>query len=370
LDILKNGGSVSLVASTLGRSRASVVCRNCEKWKINNWGWSGEEDQTAVEMLKEGYSCEVISKKIGRSVSAIQSRNSIKWSIDAKGLWSVEEENKIKCLWKEGKTPAEIAFAIGRTEGAVEARKRGWNLNRRGVKHPKTNVEFFRNWSPQSSYVIGFVVTDGNVSGHTRVVSGYECLVYRVKLTQAGDCGKDILTKIQSVSGGAINGPYYPKPVSKGIPQSQWILSWLGKELVDLLASYGIGPRKSFTIEMPPVPDEFFDHFFRGVIDGDGCITNDQQDRPVLSVVSSSEKFLPQLQERLEKFIGIRGSICKVTKKSPASEKRCVSYKLGFSANQSVPIIEWLYKDKEKSFWLKRKFDRYQELQRKQLESI
>jgi len=335
--------------------------------------WTDKEDRIAQDLLRKGLSANYIAKKVGHSSGAVWSRNYLQWNIPNEHVWSDEDDLKLRAMWEAGKSIDEMRAILDRTPAAILARKKPWKLERRDRKHPKTNPDFFRTLTPQSAYVLGFFITDGNVSGHTRIVNGYSCPVYKAKLTQAGVCGYKLLRDIQKVSGGALNGPYIPKKIKKDIPKEQWILTWNGKEIIEVLAGYGIGPRKSFTVELPTISNEVFSHFFRGVVDGDGCITHDGHGYPFLQIVSASEKFIMQLKAKLISVVDIKCPVYRRVRKSPASDKQCVYYTLSFSTISTKKVLDWMYFNKEQSFWLYRKWETYQKLlkqQRKSLESI
>ncbi len=60
------------------------------------------------------------------------------------------------------------------------------------------------------------------------------------------------------------------------------------KGLVAALARLGIGPRKAHTVRpCPRVPDEFLTAYWRGVLDGDGCISSTKRGAWVVALVGS-----------------------------------------------------------------------------------
>jgi hypothetical protein len=54
---------------------------------------------------------------------------------------------------------------------------------------------------------------------------------------------------------------------------STWL--YIEQTLVKDLMEIGLTPRKSLTIQLPTIPDEYFYHFTRGYIEGDGWITRE-----------------------------------------------------------------------------------------------
>lgn len=80
------------------------------------------------------------------------------------------------------------------------------------------------------------------------------------------------------------------------------------------LQSVGLTPNKSLTIKSVKVPDQFFRHFFRGLIDGDGCIRSWRHHQNncgqwSLCIYSGSEDFLKWLSQKVFDFYGTTGKI-------------------------------------------------------------
>jgi hypothetical protein len=72
--------------------------------------------------------------------------------------------------------------------------------------------------------------------------------------------------------------------------------------MVKDLVALGVTERKSLTVRLPPMSDEMFPHFLRGLIDGDGCVRND-----VVGVsITGSTYLIPEVVERLSKILGIK----------------------------------------------------------------
>ena len=107
-------------------------------------------------------------------------------------------------------------------------------------------------WTPELAYAVGLIATDGCVTPRkgVTVVSGDRQLLETFKrcLPRAGRIGR--------------HGP------------NAWHVSVSSVALCDWLGSIGIGPRKSLTIGAIRVPDTHFMDLARGLLDGDGSVTN------------------------------------------------------------------------------------------------
>ena len=85
-------------------------------------------------------------------------------------------------------------------------------------------------------------------------------------------------------------------------------------DLYDRLLILGLTPRKSLTLGALKVPDSAFHEFFRGVIDGDGCIRHwrppsNGREQWSLRVYSASKSFLEWLQPTVTRLWSVTGKI-------------------------------------------------------------
>lgn len=110
--------------------------------------------------------------------------------------------------------------------------------------------DFFQRWSPDMAWLLGYTLADGCVRPDRYELS-YKSIDY-VMLDKV----KGLL---QSNSEIRDSGKIYS-------------LSIYSSQIVQDLQLLGITARKSLTVQMPPVPTEYFWDFLRGVIDGDGSI--------------------------------------------------------------------------------------------------
>ena len=198
------------------------------------------------------------------------------------------------------------------------------------------------------------------MDGHRRRVQGYDCGVYKIKLTQSGLCGKELLQKIQTYTGGALNGPYEPMIVKRTKPQKQWILTWMGKDLVKRFRYMGFTPRKSLTAVVPDVPRHLRSHFFRGVFDGDGSFTETiRTGTLVMTITGGSRKVMETLAQWIKEETGQKSCIMETRRICPKSKKLGTYWVFHLSENPTRIVAEWMYRSKEDSVWLARKFDRF-----------
>lgn len=143
---------------------------------------------------------------------------------------------------------------------------------RRGHNRYKFEIDFFKEWSPEMAYVLGFLYADGDIED-VRKSSRTQYITF-------GSKDKKILESIKVTMGSEHNINYRAPhkiifPNGKVYKCSGFYRLRIGsKKVFDDLLKLGLTPRKSLTIKFPDnIPNNCFGHFVRGYFDGDGCVT-------------------------------------------------------------------------------------------------
>ena len=214
------------------------------------------------------------------------------------------------------------------------------------MPRPKVNGDFFKTWSNDMAYVLGFIVTDGCLVEHE---NGYNALNITNK-------DKGILEKILM----AMGSDHKISIKSRGgTPKYKYFqIQIRNKDIYNDLLGLGLTPRKSKTIKMPIVPSEFFGDFVRGCFDGDGAVSVWQDPRwkqswQIRSVFcSGSFAFLQGMQKRLcEEACLSKGSIQRLARE----------YLLCYSIADSIKLHDVIYRRIDySSLFFKRKKDKFE----------
>lgn len=127
------------------------------------------------------------------------------------------------------------------------------------------------------------------------------------------------------------------------------------KQLVASFKKLGITERKSFTISMPKnIPVDLQKHFWRGVIDGDGCIylkeRNNKQNKPTFTVTLVGSK---QLMEDYINFLKTL-NIKPLPKIEPQNKIWCVV----ICSKNAITFCKKIYEN-NKAFCLQRKKEKF-----------
>lgn len=202
------------------------------------------------------------------------------------------------------------------------------------------NLDFFRTMTPDMAYVLGWIASDGCISENRVVIS-----------LQVSD--KPILESLKGVIGytGTI------KETSQHDTRTlktyhHAVLTICSKELIEILATYGLGPRKSLTLEYPDLPGEMQASFVRGFFDGDGCISKMSGARTNYRISFSGPRpFLESLRAVINAQNELTsGSIC--------SKKKIAD--LAYTGRHSAEcILQWMYKTSRPETRLQRKYEKY-----------
>lgn len=170
--------------------------------------------------------------------------------------------------------------------------------------YKKVNIHFFKKWSPEMAYVLGFFAADGYITQNKRGGN-----YWNIQITD-----RDILEKIKR----CIESEHkISVRLSTGNESTLYRLQIGSKEMCDNLRERGMTERKTKSMAIPNVPEKYFADFVRGYFDGDGNIwmgrihvqRKTQHTALLLAFTSGSQSFLAILKTRLERYGIVGGSL-------------------------------------------------------------
>lgn len=241
------------------------------------------------------------------------------------------ETDEIIRLYQEGYSTAEIGNManvsskhIGTilTDNNVEKRPRGsWK------RKYKLNEDYFKTWSNNMAYILGFFIADGFIATAQQTVSFAQKEKYILE---------NIKQEIRS------NQPLYQNE-NTGV----YLLNLNSKMMKkDLMEIHGITSNKSYDVHFPYVPAVYLHHFIRGYFDGDGNINYPKY---VVSFVGGSYAFMNSLKTILQGQ-GFQPVLKSVDK----------HHRVYISGRRTIKrFSEWIYYDK--GLYLKRKYEEFQQ---------
>ena len=199
------------------------------------------------------------------------------------------------------------------------------------------NEDFFHNWSKEMAYILGLILTDGNIGTDDDRIS---ITMKDVELLEK------VKKKLES---------NHPIKYLKAYGTYQF--GFAREKMSDRLHELGITKNKSLIVKFPEVPDEFLSHFIRGVFDGDGSVFFEPRNKSPLRVsfTSGSKAFMTILEGKLHLHAGL-------SKRNiyERLQKR-MSYYIRYSHKDSLKFFDYIYADADESMWLERKHRKFLE---------
>ena len=142
-------------------------------------------------------------------------------------------------------------------------------------------------WTDAKAWFLGLLWSDGWINHHNAV--------------SLNSIDLQMIKEAQKVL--KLTNPIKTKEFEKETHNTQYVLYFSSKKIADSFKRMGATPNKSFTIPYPnELPDEYFGGFYRGLMDGDGCIGLTKYGHPSVSLVSASKDLMDGLTKKLKQF--------------------------------------------------------------------
>lgn len=196
--------------------------------------------------------------------------------------------------------------------------------------HKKVNKDFFKKWTPEMAYVLGFFAADGSMNINNRGAHFWSI--------QIND--KELLENIREVI--RSNHKISVRVKRKLKEYKSYRLQIGSKEMYNDLYNLGMRGNKTKNLVSPNVPKMFLNDFVRGYFDGDGHvwtgIINKERKSPhrIIQTIftSCSRRFLVTLLDLLQVMISIKGRI---------SKGKGNYYRLVYSIEGSLKLYDFMY---------------------------
>ena len=212
----------------------------------------------------------------------------------------------------------------------------------------KINKNFFKKWSSDMAYVLGFIYADGNI-----IYTKRNTWFWSLQITD-----EEILREIKKV----LNSEHIISKKKKYNNQKQSYRLQVGsKDMCEDLMRLGLTERKSKTILLPKIPKKYFPDFLRGYFDGDGGVwvglKNKKQSKKLFTIntsfTSGSKNFLISLSNVLSSNGLLGGSLIEKER----------GFDLKYSVKDSLILYKIMYNDMSPLF-LKRKKEKFEKFKR------
>lgn len=226
---------------------------------------------------------------------------------------------------------------------------------RGGHNRYKFNKDFFKKWTPEMAYILGFMYADGNI---------VDSVVSRTQYVSFDSVDREIIEKIKVVLSSNHKIQIKPEKLvvySNGTYKSRegFRLRIGSREMFADLLKLGLTPRKSLITEFPKdIPTDCLNNFTRGYFDGDGCVhiirgrgKYGQELFKGLAVIftSGSKVFLEGLRNKFEGMGFKKGKIYFGSR----------AYRLKYPTSESMQWFQIFYGNQLGNLFLKRKMDTF-----------
>ncbi|MEK7541044.1 MAG: hypothetical protein AAB529_02295 [Patescibacteria group bacterium] len=225
------------------------------------------------------------------------------------------------------------------------------------VQKKYINSDFFKIWSSDMAYILGYFVADGCITEDcNRIKNKYTFNITSVDLEH--------LEKIAE----AMNSDYKISKKSGGSKSIAYQIQVRNSVLAEDLINLGVYPRKTYNLQIINVPEKYFSDFARGFFDGDGSvyIYNVNSTKQIKSsFVAVSLSFMKKFNADLCKRLGIlEKAIHKMINKRL---KRMPQYNISLYIDDSEKLAKFMYGNNP-ALYLNRKkevFDKWESVKRR-----
>jgi len=216
----------------------------------------------------------------------------------------------------------------------------------------KINKNFFKKWTPEMAYVLGFFAADGYITVNRR---GGQFWCIDITDRKLIELIRETIKSEHKISTRKRHKNKY----------TSYRLQIGSIEMCNDLRRLGFNERKTKSMAVPNVSQKYFSDFVRGYFDGDGHvwmgIINKERTTPHIIIqtvfTSCSKKFLETLNEMLNYREITKGRILK---------GKGNYYRLAYSVSDSLKLYTFMYNGwVSRNLYLKRKkivFERYMKL--------
>ncbi len=229
---------------------------------------------------------------------------------------------------------------INRSYSSIQSKIRYLPFKKKIKKHG-VNYNFFKNWSPEMSYILGFIAADGNI-----------CHSGMAHTLHIASDDKDVIEKIKRALDYC--GPVYQKPRFNG--KISYSLRICDQTIFNDLQKLGITERKSLSL-FPKVRKAFMADFLRGFFDGDGSVylRNIKYPSKLCVVFYTASKAMAEfIHSNLKKLLGNNNLS---TVRSRVTKYKNLYYSISLGHKASCKLYSKLYRNT--NLYMDRKYNKF-----------
>lgn len=257
-------------------------------------------------------------------------------------------QKELDIIRSSNKTALELSCLLKRHKQTIYliAKKHGIILKKSEHQSNAINNSYFKTWTKEMSYILGFIAADGCLLEGKRNGKSLE-----ISLAKKDE---QHLKKISMLMG-------YNKKLVFLEKTNAFRFSIGSREIFNDLVNIGITPRKSLTLKWPSsIPKDYVKDFIRGYFDGDG--TN----RIRIGYIDKSGSCIPQFEFSMLGTLDFLQGIKKTINDYYKEDFGCIEYqevfniyRLTFAGTKCAEKFGNFIYDKDMSLFLDRKFRKY-----------
>ncbi len=255
--------------------------------------------------------------------------------------WTSQEINFLKANVHK-LTYKQMGKDIRRTPASIQSRVRYLPIQQK-VKKYSVNSNFFKKWSANMAYTLGFIAADGNI-----------CHSGRSHILHIACDDRDIIEKIKLTL--EYNGPVHENHRNNN--KISFSLRICDRVVFDDLLKLGISERKRLTLNFPKIPNNLVRHFLRGYFDGDGCVflrNTNKYRSPVATIFYTASLNMAQGIHNI--LSGVLHELYASNIQTRFSNNQTPYYTLSCGHKASLKLFGYMYHDTE--LYMERKFQKF-----------
>ena len=201
----------------------------------------------------------------------------------------------------------------------------------------KKNIDSnaFSIMNSDSAYWLGIMLTDGYVS------KDYSSFELTLKDKEHIEKFKNVLKSDHKINKRTV--------MINNKECISWRINIRDKDICNDLKKMGCSNNKSFDVRIPKINTEYHKDIIRGIMDGDGCISNNS-----VSFCSGNKNFIQDIIDLLKEHDILCGKI--------SHNRNLYSVRVKTSNDNTKKFFDFIYEDSNESNRLDRKYNKYLEL--------
>lgn len=231
---------------------------------------------------------------------------------------------------------------IHRSPAAIQSVVRSLPFQRKVKKH-SVNSDFFKKWTNEMAYCLGFIAADGNI-----------CHSGRAHTLHIACDDKDVIEKIKRAMN--YGGPIHLK--TRQNSKISYSLRICDPVIFNDLLALNITERKSLTLRPPDkIAKRYLNHFIRGYFDGDGSVSLRNINYPSKLSAQFYTASLPMAEFLYRELKNILGDSYNGRVGTHLAHQKTKYYVIGIGHKAAAKLYDFMYRDAD--IYLERKHNKF-----------